>query len=1032
MKEDRDDTSGVDPEPEESLIDMGQSNTRPKRQSTSRSDRDTATMETEQVPKPREIKNNRSTVRWIEGKLGAHTRLLDDLERARNTHRVAINTNSHAAEMNRERLDHVEGEVNDIVSNLQILTDFLLEFKTTIFNIYDGKMSATQARRQSEAHVLCKGRDKGKGLNLRSPPRSRERRVATVEQKASEPEEPDADEQQRGRPKRQSDDRNHQSRQTTRQPQAQSTSPPAPPSSSSSSSPSRPPSRPNRRRHSRSRRSRRRSRSRSRSRHGTQHPRSPTLKLPNGYQLAVLDPALWLRQAREGTADTTSGDKIRIKKEDIGQFNPHGADSGDEGVVGSGKDIVYTDVDCFLDRLETFREDPQTSVSADKQLAQLFITLLAGPASYWWTDQLTSARRRELRTMGISAMLEALRDRFPPDPALSTKKFTDSQLRLKDIAADDTALEKHLTKKMRLAKGMGILESNHSNWYGTVMTIWSTWPKEVRQYVRPPVREESLDGYLQRLSTARTLVVAAAKDAYPWVKPATEALAEQATGQDSRRWRPKDSRSDGYRNSRRDGRGDRRGYRDNRRDDRDRGNRGSYKDRRQEDKPRDHDRSRDHNRDRDRNRDRNRDRDGFRNRDGARDGKDRDRRGKDRSYREKDRAHYAGSAASDGGESTGADAADQDASSASDNESNADLTHLILDRHLTCHRCHETFESTRQKLSHLRTCTPFRAVQMEGIRHPSPTDLGQRTCGYCLTVLPTRNLLFKHLKLCENAKTGSISAPAGPTEQPQLGIPSSSPMAADDPDEPSQLHYQIKEAPHELTKDIDKNILSSYTHLRTHAYATPADDCPPVEICIDPGTGRTFVGRTFLNTLEHTIEPRRGSAKGIGGCKRTEEWATFFFFLAGSDSAGVPTKTKITKSGWVKENLDPNLLLGNDFLAPYGSNIRYDDKAVDLNAIDLSVPFRIETRSKPCVRKVRTTRDTVLLPGQKAHIPTDYKPLPTDRNFAFEAKHGAIVNSIVDAKRHEWPSPSTPQAWQTGTSRVHQPMPPSDHPQPLR
>lgn len=72
---------------------------------------------------------------------------------------------------------------------------------------------------------------------------------------------------------------------------------------------------------------------------------------------------------------------------------------------------------------------------------------------------------------------------------------------------------------------------------------------------------------------------------------------------------------------------------------------------------------------------------------------------------------------------------------------------------------------------------------------------------------------------------------------------------------------------------------------------------------------------------------------------------------------------KITKSGWILDDLVPNLLLGNDFLVPYGGSIRYDDRIVDLNAIDFSMPFEIETRSKLCVRRVRTSRKITLLPG---------------------------------------------------------------------
>lgn len=113
--------------------------------------------------------------------------------------------------------------------------------------------------------------------------------------------------------------------------------------------------------------------------------------LNGNFQIALMDPDQWMRAQRATTVDSNrtggsgggGGGGLRIKKDDIGQFNPHGDDPLDEGVVSAGKDTMYTDVDCFIDRIETFREDPDTIDQADKQLMQIFQTLLAGPASNW-------------------------------------------------------------------------------------------------------------------------------------------------------------------------------------------------------------------------------------------------------------------------------------------------------------------------------------------------------------------------------------------------------------------------------------------------------------------------------------------------------------------------------------------------------------------------------------------------------------------------------------------------------------------------
>ena len=49
-------------------------------------------------------------------------------------------------------------------------------------------------------------------------------------------------------------------------------------------------------------------------------------------------------------------------------------------------------------------------------------------------------------------------------------------------------------------------------------------------------------------------------------------------------------------------------------------------------------------------------------------------------------------------------------------------------------------------------------------------------------------------------------------------------------------------------------------------------------------------------------------------------------------------------------------------------------------------------------RKVKTTRKVVLLPSEEVYILVKYKLLPKDRNFIFDAKYSAALNTVVDAK----------------------------------
>ncbi|KAK0734260.1 hypothetical protein B0T26DRAFT_761299 [Lasiosphaeria miniovina] len=164
---------------------------------------------------------------------------------------------------------------------------------------------------------------------------------------------------------------------------------------------------------------------------------------------------------------------------------------------------------------------------------------------------------------------------------------------------------------------------------------------------------------------------------------------------------------------------------------------------------------------------------------------------------------------------------------------------------------------------------------------------------------------------------------------------------------------------------------------------------------------RTIIGRGFLKILEHKVESRQGRICGVTKKDLTlTEWPTFSFYLPGEDPQGNFIPTKFAKPGWVVDSdLAPKLLLGNDFLNPHGANVDYTfEKATLCHLDDFSIDFQTQTRSRPCVRKVTSQKKIVLLSGQTAHIPANYKPLPNDRSFQFNAKHPAAMNSVLEAK----------------------------------
>ena len=116
--------------------------------------------------------------------------------------------------------------------------------------------------------------------------------------------------------------------------------------------------------------------------------------------------------------------------------------------------------------------------------------------------------------------------------------------------------------------------------------------------------------------------------------------------------------------------------------------------------------------------------------------------------------------------------------------------------------------------------------------------------------------------------------------------------------------------------------------------------------------------------MDHSVEKREGKVRGIGRrATKLTDWATFSYYMEGYDGDGKPTLMKITKSGWVVDDLAPKILLGNDFLSPYGANIDYGEKIVKFTALDFTAPFEILTRSLPCNRNVTSTRKIVLLSG---------------------------------------------------------------------
>ncbi|KAK0727981.1 hypothetical protein B0T26DRAFT_748262 [Lasiosphaeria miniovina] len=83
----------------------------------------------------------------------------------------------------------------------------------------------------------------------------------------------------------------------------------------------------------------------------------------------------------------------RIKREEVGIFNPEGDDINKVGMLTDGKNIVFSDIYAFELRVLSFLENPETFADAASQIAAFFQTLLGGSALLWWNSEIT--RRNE-------------------------------------------------------------------------------------------------------------------------------------------------------------------------------------------------------------------------------------------------------------------------------------------------------------------------------------------------------------------------------------------------------------------------------------------------------------------------------------------------------------------------------------------------------------------------------------------------------------------------------------------------------------
>lgn len=209
---------------------------------------------------------------------------------------------------------------------------------------------------------------------------------------------------------------------------------------------------------------------------------------------------------------------MKLKREDVGLFNPTFNDLEDQGKVKTkdGKNVVYTDVQRFVDNINTILEDDPHGNSA-RQIIQFFPTLLEGSADAWWTDELSYTRRAELRIQGLQAILNVLLARFQPDRLTATRYFKDTTLHLRDLAANEQALSQYIQKKMRWARCIGLAGQTNGNWQGAMMAIWDDMDLAIQHVLLPPSRFDTYSEYMHEIEHQRALLYRTAVKKYPYL-----------------------------------------------------------------------------------------------------------------------------------------------------------------------------------------------------------------------------------------------------------------------------------------------------------------------------------------------------------------------------------------------------------------------------------------------------------------------------------------------------------------------------------
>ncbi len=681
-------------------------------------------------------------------------------------------------------------------------------------------------------------------------------------------------------------------------------------------------------------------------------------------------------------AEAEKDAKYRIKRQDIGIFDPEFPNPQELGAVTDGSRLVYTDVFEFVERMRTILEDDFIAGESERQIIGFFPTLLAGSAVIWWSVELMPENRAQLRQTGLDGILKALEKRFTPDTTIAMEKFNKSRLRLKDVAEDPALTGRFVQRLLRLSKDMGILAEDRSNWIGVVTTIWDKMDPEIRLVLHAPSPSEQLTDFIQRVEKAKYLVAGFARNHVSQRLKAEKAAAYTRkdkkpysySGRDS--YRPQHDRprqGDRYDNRRDRQHDERRGY--------DRPQQGDRYDRR-----------------RDEQRDERRDRDGRSDKRPAADDKG---KGKERDPKDKPRAYVMDS------DSEASVTSSRSSSSVRSADTNgAYIVRDASDFHSGHCKlgCGKSFRSTEAKAAHEDNKTCVKAAKLEARKEVF--TLAKRTCRICEVPFKSRNELFRHLK---NGCVGTTSSATSPEISPS--------ETSSEPNTPDTVHrvldiplltppvVPVFEQEHIVreNKPLEQGstmTMGGYTHMKVKIRGSPNGQ--DLDACQDTGTGRALVRRDFLSHFSDVEIQKKPTAKiagYLGPVTKLREWASWSYYAPGTRADGSPGVAQIHTGAWIVDKLDVNLLMSNASLHERKAQVDFEACTITYPDIDgFQIPFQIHrTAGQPVARKVTLREKITLAPKETVHVRVDYTSLPKGRSFMMTATHPAVSNAITDS-----------------------------------